>query len=159
MKTPTYPAQITVRNRSDAHRARCGTGKASATASCTSDDCTAAYRAAAKYFGVKADRLVCRCLSSDRDGSRWSARPLVTGETLTVIEFEDHGQDFNRWMLSSDGVVIECAPFQAWVWCQCTVHNLRLLEVGGPVLVTGPHYDSITPIKYPVAAITRKEAA
>ncbi|KAL5901793.1 hypothetical protein ACKVV1_011496 [Pyricularia oryzae] len=33
-----------------------------------------------------------------------------------TIEFEDLGQDFLVWTLNENGVVIECKPFQAWLW-------------------------------------------
>jgi len=36
-------------------------------------------------------------------------------KTRMRVTFEDHGQDFLRWDIE-DGVVVDCQPFQGWVW-------------------------------------------
>ncbi len=32
------------------------------------------------------------------------------------IYFEDHGQDFLSWTVNEQGIVVECEPFQSWLW-------------------------------------------
>jgi hypothetical protein len=32
------------------------------------------------------------------------------------IHFEDRGQDFLWFDIDSDGKVVDCGPFQAWLW-------------------------------------------
>lgn len=34
----------------------------------------------------------------------------------TTIQFEDRGQDFTEWKCDENGSVIECGPFQGWLW-------------------------------------------
>ena len=33
------------------------------------------------------------------------------------IHFNDHGQDFLWWEVDEAGLVVDCGPFQASVWC------------------------------------------
>jgi hypothetical protein len=50
------------------------------------------------------------------------------------IHFEDHGQDFLTWDVDIiTGKVVDCQPFQAEIWCKCTVVNVDDLQVGGKV--------------------------
>lgn len=41
---------------------------------------------------------------------------------ITVF-FVDDGQDFLEWDLSDKGEVVECRPFQGWLWNGTMVHN------------------------------------
>lgn len=41
---------------------------------------------------------------------------------ITVV-FKDDGQDFLEWDLDIDGKVVDCRPFQGWVWNGTTVLN------------------------------------
>lgn len=39
-----------------------------------------------------------------------------------TVCLEDHGQDFLEWDVDN-GVVVDCRPFQGWVWNGTQVHN------------------------------------
>ncbi len=74
-----------------------------------------------------------------------------------TITFEDHGQDFLRWVIQ-DGKVIECEPFQAGIWVGKEVISRRgsakcRLMPGDKVYIRG---DDGYPrsIKYPIECIT-----
>ena len=41
---------------------------------------------------------------------------------MITVFLEDHGQDFLEWDIE-DGVVVDCRPFQGWVWVGAKVHN------------------------------------
>ncbi|WP_175764178.1 hypothetical protein [Burkholderia ambifaria] len=34
----------------------------------------------------------------------------------TTIKLEDRGQDFTEWKCDEHGTVVECGPFQGWLW-------------------------------------------
>lgn len=57
-----------------------------------------------------------------------------------IVEIEDHGQDFLEWHLNKDGVVVDCKPFQAWIWVGNVVdlatvkQGFRLTMESGDVL-------------------------
>ncbi|ABL96788.1 hypothetical protein BcepF1.057 [Burkholderia phage BcepF1] len=58
-----------------------------------------------------------------------------------IINFVDNGQDFTTWTLNEQGVVVDCRPFQAWLWNGTVVLNHRDLKPGMLVQVqnqTGP---------------------
>jgi hypothetical protein len=69
------------------------------------------------------------------------------------ITFEDHGQDFLTWQLDSNGVVVDCMPFQASVWCGVEVYGPGSLNVGDTVFIRRPGDAVTVPLKYPIAAI------
>ncbi|MCF6758287.1 hypothetical protein L3X14_17045 [Pseudomonas balearica] len=69
----------------------------------------------------------------------------------TLIEFQDHGQDFLWWIVDEDGKVTGCGPFQSSVWCHFTISNLASLKVGS--LVYGVWQGELTNVNYPVRAI------
>lgn len=48
----------------------------------------------------------------------------------TLIEFEDHGQDFLRWSVDRNGLVTGSWPFQKRVWVGLKVTNLIDLKPG-----------------------------
>ncbi|AOJ05103.1 hypothetical protein WS70_25635 [Burkholderia mayonis] len=35
---------------------------------------------------------------------------------MLIIELEDRGQDFTEWKCDENGIVVECSPFQGWLW-------------------------------------------
>jgi len=41
---------------------------------------------------------------------------------LTVF-FEDDGQDFLEWDINDTGEVVDCRPFQSWLWIGTKVHD------------------------------------
>lgn len=42
---------------------------------------------------------------------------------MITVHFVDDGQDFLEWDLDDDGKVIDCRPFQGWVWIGTIVRN------------------------------------
>ncbi|UVM52174.1 hypothetical protein LOY38_09110 [Pseudomonas sp. B21-015] len=51
----------------------------------------------------------------------------------TLIEFQDHQQDFLIWTVDEAGVVLKSWPYQTDIWRGLTVTNLATLRAGGPV--------------------------
>ena len=51
----------------------------------------------------------------------------------TLIEFQDHHQDFLVWTVDEAGIVTESWPYQTDVWGGLKVVNLAALKVGGVV--------------------------
>ena len=41
---------------------------------------------------------------------------------MITVYLEDGGQDFLEWDIE-DGVVVDCRPFQAWLWIGTRVYN------------------------------------
>jgi len=70
---------------------------------------------------------------------------------MITVELEDHGQDFLEWDIE-DGVVVDCRPFQGWLWNGTRVHNDHIIP--GTILditpVTGGHP---TTLNYPVKEV------
>ncbi|WP_025129703.1 hypothetical protein [Pseudomonas sp. PH1b] len=48
----------------------------------------------------------------------------------TLIEFQDHHQDFLVWTVDEEGFVTESRPYQTDVWGGCKVTNLTSLKSG-----------------------------
>lgn len=69
----------------------------------------------------------------------------------TLIAFEDHGQDFLYWTVDETGKVVDCQPFQAFLWCLATVTNLEQLKPGKIVEITLHGEPNST--RYPVTRI------
>lgn len=69
------------------------------------------------------------------------------------IQFEDHGQDFLTWQLDNNGVVVDCQPFQASIWCGVKVEVPRSLKVGDIVAFRRDGEPHIKTIRYLIAAI------
>lgn len=69
----------------------------------------------------------------------------------TLIEFQDHQQDFLVWTVNEAGIVTESWPFQTDVWSGLKVVNLASLNVGSVVeyLWEGRSGN----VKYPVHSI------
>jgi hypothetical protein len=74
------------------------------------------------------------------------------------IYFEDHGQDFNRWTLDSDGVVVESFPFQNRLWRGCRVLWHAQLRVGDCLIYRTADGKHTHNIRYPIVRIERTEA-
>ncbi len=68
------------------------------------------------------------------------------------ITFEDHGQDFLTWQLNNNGIVVDCAPFQAWVWTGVQVIDHASLKVGDVVRFHRPG-GHVNTMRYPVAQV------
>jgi len=56
---------------------------------------------------------------------------------LRTIELEDHGQDFLEWDIDDQGKVVDCRPFQGWVWNGTIVHN-KDIRPGDILVITTP---------------------
>lgn len=65
-------------------------------------------------------------------GGAWFDEELKTGDI--IIEFADNGQDFLRWLCREDEHgftrVIDCQPYQGWLWNGTIVHNAENLTLG-----------------------------
>jgi hypothetical protein len=42
---------------------------------------------------------------------------------VITIVFVDDGQDFLEWDIDGEGKVVDCRPFQAWLWVGMVVQN------------------------------------
>ena len=75
---------------------------------------------------------------------------------VTVLHFEDHGQDFLRWKLDAKGKVIGCEPFQGFVWKGKFVMGHQGLQAGAMVHYrTAGESTSASHIRYPLARVER----
>lgn len=68
------------------------------------------------------------------------------------ITFEDHGQDFLIWQLDNNGIVVDCAPFQAGIWTGMQVIDHESLKLGDTVTFRSSS-GRMNAMNYPVAAI------
>jgi hypothetical protein len=68
-----------------------------------------------------------------------------------TLTFEDHGQDFLEWDIDENGKVVECRPFQGWVWEGAVVH-LDTLALGEAPRIT-PKSGRVMRLRYPVIDI------
>lgn len=73
---------------------------------------------------------------------------------VTVLHFEDHGQDFLRWFLDSTGKVIMSSPFQTSVWKGVQVEAHTILEDGDIVYIKSKHIGRTT-LNYRVEKVER----
>jgi hypothetical protein len=76
---------------------------------------------------------------------------LKNGQIL--VEFADEGQDFLRWVIE-DNVIIDCQPFQGWLWNGKRVLNAATVRPGMKIIIQGS--DGAAAIIHPVASVTRK---
>lgn len=72
---------------------------------------------------------------------------------MLTVHLEDHGQDFLEWDIK-DGVVVDCRPFQGWLWNGTKVHSTDiqpglLLDI---TLTSGGR----TRLRYPVEKVVDK---
>lgn len=77
------------------------------------------------------------------------------GGTLKMITifFEDHGQDFLEWDIE-DGVVVDCRPFQGWLWNGTRVHSTDISP--GLLLDITTRSGRRTRLRYPVERVEEK---
>jgi len=68
---------------------------------------------------------------------------------MITVYLEDHSQDFLEWDIE-DGVVIECRPFQGWLWNGTKVHNTDI-QPGDILEITVK--GSRTTLNYPVERV------
>lgn len=68
-----------------------------------------------------------------------------------MLHFEDKGQDFLRWTVK-DGVVVNCEPFQGWLWNGTKV--IDMVEVGSKPIIVTPHGQP-SELKYKIIRIER----
>lgn len=72
---------------------------------------------------------------------------------MLIVYLEDHGQDFLEWDIK-DGVVVDCRPFQGWVWNGTRVHNTDI-KPRQYLIITTP--DGLTrQLLYPVERVEEK---
>ena len=72
---------------------------------------------------------------------------------MQTVIFEDHGQDFLEWDIE-DGVVVDCRPFQGWLWNGTRVHNDPISP--GMILEITPVTGGRTTLNYPVEKVEEK---
>lgn len=80
---------------------------------------------------------------------------------ITVITFEDHGQDFLTWTVDEVGKILDCQPFQFSIWSRWTVDMVAGLKVGGKVRVRKNWKKSVEylTIDYPISRLEVREKA
>ncbi len=69
-----------------------------------------------------------------------------------LITFEDHGQDFLKWLINEDNVIVHCEPFQSWLWNGRKVLTETLVVGGNIKFVTNTYPEGIE-LKYPIKSI------
>lgn len=73
-----------------------------------------------------------------------------------TVRFQDEGQDFLEWDLDNWGNVVDCRPFQAWIWIRYRVLNpLENLRAGHTLMIVprdNPMADA-EPLHYRVAEV------
>jgi len=72
---------------------------------------------------------------------------------MITVHLEDHGQDFLEWDIK-DGVVIDCRPFQGWLWNGTKVLNTEIRP--GDILDIIPPSGGQTTLNYPVEKVVDK---
>jgi len=56
---------------------------------------------------------------------------------MITIFFVDDGQDFLKWDINDKGEVVDCRPFQGFVWIGTKVHN-KDIKPGDQLDITTP---------------------
>ena len=72
---------------------------------------------------------------------------------MLTVYFEDHGQDLLEWDIK-DGVVVDCRPFQGWVWNGTRVHNTDIKP--GDILEITPPTGGRARLLCPVERVAEK---
>lgn len=72
---------------------------------------------------------------------------------VTIIHFEDHGQDFLDWIVDDKGTVIDVNPFQLSIWGGNQVLGIDTLQTGDQVHYISKHDGKAKYIRYPVERI------
>ena len=69
------------------------------------------------------------------------------------INLQDRGQDFLWWDIDAEGGVIDCGPYQGWLWIGTRVHNDEIKR-GTRLEITTKSGDETT-LNYLVASCKR----
>ncbi len=72
---------------------------------------------------------------------------------MRTVFLEDHGQDFLEWDIE-DGVVVDCRPFQGWLWKGTKVHNTDIKP--GDILKITTTDGLERTLNYPVEKVMEK---
>jgi len=72
---------------------------------------------------------------------------------MLTVYLEDHGQDFLEWDIE-DGVVVDCRPFQGWLWNGTKVHSTDIKP--GDILEITPVTGGRTTLSHPVERVEEK---
>ena len=72
---------------------------------------------------------------------------------MITVFLEDHGQDFLEWDIE-DGVVVDCRPFQGWLWKGTRVHNTDIKP--GDILKITTTDGLERTLNYPVEKVMEK---
>lgn len=75
------------------------------------------------------------------------------GDSMITVVFEDQGQDFLEWDIK-DGTVVDCRPFQEWLWNGTKVHNTKILP--GVILDITPREGGRMRLIHPVEKVVEK---
>jgi hypothetical protein len=75
---------------------------------------------------------------------------------VKTIRFQDNGQDFLTWQIDEQGNVVDCQPFQAFVWVGCIVLNHATLKAGEKVEILNKDGHEMT-VRHLVERITGSE--
>jgi len=73
-----------------------------------------------------------------------------TDKKVITVVLEDHGQDFLEWDIK-DGVVVDCRPFQGWLWNGTKVHSTDIQP--GLLLDITTTSGARTRLRYPVERV------
>ncbi|TWC74432.1 hypothetical protein FBY10_101122 [Pseudomonas sp. SJZ103] len=73
--------------------------------------------------------------------------------TKTLIEFQDHQQDFLVWTVDESGIVTRSWPYHTDLWAGVRIVNLASLKVGGMVEFFRDGDTRDQSIKYPIRSI------
>jgi len=72
---------------------------------------------------------------------------------MITVYLEDHGQDFLEWDIE-DGTVVDCRPFQGWLWNGTKVLNTDIRP--GDILKIVPASGGELTLNYPVESVREK---
>ena len=72
---------------------------------------------------------------------------------MITVHLEDHGQDFLEWDIE-DGTVVDCRPFQGWLWNGTEVHSTDIQP--GLLLDITTTSGERTRLRYPVEKVVEK---
>ncbi|MBQ1761292.1 MAG: hypothetical protein IIZ92_00135 [Aquincola sp.] len=153
-KQAQLPIAVTVRYAAGAYNTGRVAGKS---ASSTMDARTAVERLADK-LSLAAPIVV----SHPKDPMQWLIVPRgwqpPAGTPCVLLQFEDQGQDFLQWWVEpTTGLVFDCRPFQASLWCYRRVFgDVRQLVPGQRVRLEDQ--EAGKSIKYPLVSVIAGEA-
>lgn len=71
-------------------------------------------------------------------------------KTLTTIHFEDHGQDFLKWVINEKGHIVECTPAQGMIWTRWVVTDKKFKKGQRVNIINGT---AKLQIKYPIEKV------